>query len=204
VFPLADAVLFPHVLLPLHIFEPRYRALIRDVLDTHKLMVVARLLEEEKIGQPPPRFAAIAGVGEVVLAQELPDGRFNIVLRGCARVHVEAELPSAKDYRVVVARELPDGPVWRTQEMVEAEFALRALAMGVANALPEGGELLKHVTSAQTTPNRLADVLAASLVSDADIRQSLLETTDVLVRLECVLAELASHMGRLSSDRQVN
>src|SRR4029453_2795179 len=92
VFPLADVVIFPHALLPLHIFEPRYRKLTRDALAGNRLMGLALLMEEEVMGDPPPRFAPILGVGEIVMAQELPDGRFNLVLRGRTRVRFDREL----------------------------------------------------------------------------------------------------------------
>src|SRR5256885_4378476 len=72
VFPLPDVVLFPHALLPLHVFEPRYRQLTRDVLASHKLVGVPLLVEQEVAGAAPPHFATVFGVGEVMMAQELP------------------------------------------------------------------------------------------------------------------------------------
>jgi Lon protease-like protein len=85
IFPLPDLVMFPHALLPLHIFEPRYRKLTQDALASNRLMGLALLIEDEVAGEPPPRFSPILGVGEIVMAQELPDGRFNLILRGRTR-----------------------------------------------------------------------------------------------------------------------
>src|SRR5256885_7235773 len=108
VFPLPDVVLFPNALLPLHVFEPRYRQLTRDVLASNKLVGVPLLVEQEVAGAAPPRFAPVLGVGEVMMAQELPDGRFNLVLRGRARVRVDQELITDEPYRLGQATPIPD------------------------------------------------------------------------------------------------
>src|SRR5688500_2135813 len=91
-FPLRNVVLLPNTFLPLHIFEPRYRKMTRDVLEGDKLVAMAFQLGEDHEFDGPPGVAPIAGVGEIVLAQTLPDGRYNLVLRGRARVRIEQEL----------------------------------------------------------------------------------------------------------------
>jgi Lon protease-like protein len=208
VFPLSGVVLFPHALLPLHIFEPRYRKLTKDVLAGHKLMAVALQLEEEAVAMAadgmPPRFATVAAVGEVVMAQELPDGRYNIVLRGRARIRVDEELVSDEPYRLVAATEIPDDPSDDPSELLDAEASLRSLITGLADALPEGGELLKQVVAAQSSPTELANVAAAALVSEPQRRQRLLETTDLLARIEGVSSEVVALTGRVGPDRRVN
>src|SRR4029453_17242936 len=110
--------------------------------------------EEHDFDGPPP-VAPVAGVGEIVLAQVLPDGGFNLVLRGRARVHIDRELPSDEPYRLVHATELPDDPPGSLVDLLDAEVSLRALTVGLAEALPEGGDLLKQVVAAQTTPAAL-------------------------------------------------
>jgi Lon protease-like protein len=203
VFPLPDVVLFPHALLPLHVFEPRYRQLTRDVLASHKLMGVPLLVEEEVAGAPPPHFAAVLGVGEVVMAQELPDGRYNLVLRGRARVRLDQELITDEPYRLIKAVEVPD-ETRRPEDLGDAEASLRSLITGLADALPEGGELLKQVIAAQGTAAELVNVVAAALVADTAFRQRLLETTDLLARMEAVSTEVAAVTARVAPDRRVN
>src|SRR5690349_22615780 len=132
VFPLPDVVMFPHALLPLHIFEPRYRKLTQDALASNRLMGLALLIEDEVAGEPPPRFAPILGVGEIVMAQELPDGRFNLILRGRTRVRLERELETTEPYRLITATELPDLPPARPEDLGEAEATLRSLIFGLA------------------------------------------------------------------------
>ena len=207
-FPLPNVVLLPNTFLPLHIFEPRYRKLTRDMLDGNRLVAMARqlgaadpLLAED---DGPPPVATIAGVGEVVMAQDLPDGRFNLVLRGCARVRILRELQSDEPYRIVVASEIPDDPPGSEVELLDAEASLRALAGGLAEALPEGGELLKQVVAAQVSPSALADVVASTLIADPRLRQELLETTDITRRITRVSAEVAAMAAELTTPGRWN
>src|SRR3954469_18173019 len=109
IFPLPNCVLLPGGLLPLHVFEPRYRDLTRDCLSGNHLMGVARLrpgYETTYYGRPPvyERF----GVGKIICSEELPDGRFALLLRGVARVELARELPQERSYRLVEAKMLID------------------------------------------------------------------------------------------------
>ena len=207
-FPLEDVVLFPHSMIPLHIFEARYRKMVRDVLNSNRLMAISLQLEKESIEEGNvPRVAAIASVGELVLAQELPDGRYNLVVRGRARIAIDEELPSDEPYRLITAHEIPDEPPAERTEQVEideADTALRALVSGLAESIPNGGELLKHVAAAQDTPAALANVIAASLVADAKIRQHLLETTNVFARLEILSNEVVALTERVGKPGRAN
>src|SRR3954468_24530728 len=93
IFPLPQTVFFPGALLPLHVFEPRYRTLVKDALATHKALAVTLIRERGKRdahGHPP--IEAVSGVGVIIDHTELPDGLFNILLHGRARVRLE-ELP---------------------------------------------------------------------------------------------------------------
>jgi Lon protease-like protein len=204
-FPLEDVVLFPHSMIPLHIFEPRYRKMVRDVLGSNRLIAISLQLEKEDLDEGiVPRVATVASVGELVLAQELPDGRFNLVVRGRARIGIDKELPSEEPYRLIEAHEIPDDTVPQSDDIGEADTALRALVSGLAESIPDGGELLKHVAAAQDTPAALANVIAASLVADAKDRQRLLETTDVYQRLERLSTEVVSLIDRVGKPSRMN
>src|ERR1700755_2523607 len=109
IFPLPNCVLLPGGLLPLHVFEPRYRELTRDCLAGHQLMGIARLrpgFESSTSGRPP--VFEKCGVGKIICSEELPDGRFALLLRGVARVEIARELPSEHKYRLVEARAIDD------------------------------------------------------------------------------------------------
>jgi Lon protease-like protein len=203
-FPLPNAVLFPHALLPLHIFEERYRVMVRDVLTGSRCLAVGLLISEARQEDDLPAVEPIAGVGEVVMAHELPDGRFNLVVRGRARVRIDRELPSGRPYRLVTATELPDLPIADQGEIVDADQTLRALIGRLADAIPEGGELLRQVIAAQETPAELVDGVASALIVDPVLRQRLLETRDVGQRLERVAAEVVAMTARIGTPGTAN
>jgi Lon protease-like protein len=204
-FPLEDVVLFPHSMIPVHIFEARYRKMVRDALASNRLIAISLQLEKEDPGGgAAPRVATVASVGELVLAQELPDGRFNLVVRGRARIGIDAELPSDEPYRLIAAHEIPDDLSTEGSEIDEADTALRALVTGLAESIPNGGDLLKHVAAAQDTPAALANVIAASLVADTMTRQHLLETTDVFARLERLSTEVVALIDRVGKPGRAN
>jgi Lon protease-like protein len=202
-FPLPDVVLLPHALLGLHVFEERYRALVRDILTGARLLAVGLFAAEARPTDEWPTVRPIAGVGEVVMAHELPDGRFNLVLRGRARVHIDAELASDRPYRLVAATELPDLEIADAAEIADADQVLRALIGRLADSIPDGGELLQ-VVAAQETPAELVDGVAAVLIADPALRQRLLEMRDLAKRLERVSAEVVAMTSRLGSPRTSN
>jgi Lon protease-like protein len=102
-FPLAGAILFPRSQLPLHIFEPRYRDMVRDALGGPARIGMIQPRPalsdvEGGPGEPPPLFPC-GCIGEIVGAEELEDGRYNIILQGSARFRLIAERDLGTMYR---------------------------------------------------------------------------------------------------------
>ncbi len=97
IFPLAGALLFPRSQLPLHIFEPRYREMVRDAIDGSGRIAMVQPLRDDDDNQAPLHRAGC--VGELVGVEELDDGRFNIVLLGTNRFHIVGEVESDAAYR---------------------------------------------------------------------------------------------------------
>lgn len=193
IFPLPNCVLLPGGLLPLHVFEPRYRELTRDCLAGHQLMGVARLrpgYESTYYGRPPvyERF----GVGKIICSEELPDGRFALLLRGVARVELARELPAARQYRLVEARELADADV-DPLDARQHHHKLVTLCDRLAEVIEEGGSQLRELARAFDSPGACADAVAAALIMDADVRQELLEACDPMVRIQRTLGHV-SHL----------
>jgi len=204
-FPLPGVVLFPHALLPLHIFEERYKKMARDLLSSHRHLAVALLQSADQAMAPGrPAVRPVMGVGEVVMAHELPDGRFNLVVRGRARIQLARELTSEEPYRLIAATERLDEPITNPAELGDADQSLRALVGRLAENIPEGGELLRQVVASQPTATELADVLAATLVADVKKRQRLLETRDILRRIELVTAEVIAMTTHVLIPRATN
>ncbi len=193
IFPLPNCVLLPGGLLPLHVFEPRYRELTKHCLDSHQLMGVARLrpgYETAYYGRPPvfERF----GVGKIICSEELPDGRFALLLRGIARVEIARELPADLAYRRVEARLLDDS--WCDQiEIKQTHRRLIHLCDRLAEVIEQGGPQLRDLVRSFEAPGECADAIAAALIMDADARQELLEACDPMVRLQRTLGHV-SHL----------
>ncbi|MBI2899444.1 MAG: LON peptidase substrate-binding domain-containing protein [Planctomycetes bacterium] len=172
-FPLPNVVLFPHMLLPLYIFEPRYRALTRDALAGDGQIAMGLLQpgwEEDYQGNPP--VYDIAGLGRVLQHTELPDGRFHLMLVGIARVRL-VEIVRETPYRSARVEIVPD--VVRQGREGELEGMRRSL---VARFGPALGSLVGHGFEGVPLPVIL-DVLASTLVGDPRERQLLMESADV-------------------------
>ena len=105
-FPLPGCVLLPHNATPLHIFEPGYRAMTRDALDSTGLIAMASMLTDDTMDElGRPRIAECVCVGYVVRHDRLPDGRYNILLQGLARAKVQEEVEeNSGGYRRAILR----------------------------------------------------------------------------------------------------
>jgi len=104
-FPLAKCILLPHATIPLHIFEDRYRAMVRDAMDDNGLVAMAVFegdqYKENYEGNPPIRPTVC--IGYIVHHERMPDGRYNILLQGIARATLQEELaPHADGYRTAI------------------------------------------------------------------------------------------------------
>ena len=201
IFPLPQVALFPHAVLPLHVFEPRYREMVKDCLAGDRRMAVAALepgFESDYQGRPSVR--PLCGLGELVAHETLPDGRSNIILRGTHRVRIVEELPPDQSYRVVRFETLPDeyAPDF---DRVRAVRDLLVLADQLALKLPSGADTLRELARSEDDPGPLSDVLAAALVTDPADRQALLELTDVKTRVDRVGAEIAAILTRFADSR---
>ncbi|MEC8423275.1 MAG: LON peptidase substrate-binding domain-containing protein, partial [Myxococcota bacterium] len=105
-FPLPGMVFLPYTLLPLHVFEPRYRSLVADAVAGSGVLAVPQMLssEQERAGLPP--VSAVVGVGRIVRHQTMPDGRSNIVLAGIGRARIRREIAADSPYRIALATPL--------------------------------------------------------------------------------------------------
>ncbi|MBI3828072.1 MAG: LON peptidase substrate-binding domain-containing protein [Planctomycetes bacterium] len=193
-FPLPDAVLFPGMVMPLHIFEPRYRKLLADALAGEKLIAMARLKagwQSEYLGRPP--IHEIVGVGRVGANQELADGTSNIALIGIARCQVREDLARDLPYRLAGVMLLKDRPLKGPEIQKQAKAARDALC-AVAGELirktmnAEAREVMARSLEERQEAGQAADFLASVFVLDPDVRQGLLENLEPLDRCRRVLA----------------
>jgi Lon protease-like protein len=206
-FPLPGSVLFPGTLLPFHIFEPRYRRMIREVAPRERLIGVALFRpgwEADYQGRPPVRD--VVGIGRIVRLQRLAAGRFNIVLEGLFRGRIRSEEPvGMHPYRVALIEPLIDVPPGhegheRAQLLAsferyrkvrfaspavmapEANLPLGALAFQIAAISDLDAESKQKVLEADAAEERarvLADLLDARRRSLAALQRRLIIPRDV-------------------------
>ena len=185
IFPLPDVTFFPHTLLPLHVFEARYRAMVIDALERDRRLAVVKLQPGYEAGYAgKPAVHPVAGLGEIVSCERLATGRYNILLRGECRVRLEDELPSDTLYRIVRARRLADAEP--AGDATPALTRMRAACRSLLGALQRPADLLDPALAEGQAAGVIADRVAAAVLPDADLRQSLLETLDADARVRRV------------------
>ncbi|MFL5430174.1 MAG: LON peptidase substrate-binding domain-containing protein [Myxococcales bacterium] len=206
IFPLPGIALLPGALLPLHVFEPRYRRLVRDCSRGAGVLGLACIPNgEEGISDPlrKPRVLPVLGAGVLARIERLPDGRSNIVVRGVLRAHIESEHEMVEPYRIVDATALSDeiseGDEARADSLRRVVFALCTAQKTMASAA------LAQIVRRAATPGELADAVAGAVIEDPFERQGILETLSVtrrLLRVErAVSASLALTAANASSLR---
>jgi Lon protease-like protein len=193
IFPLPNIVFFPQTRLPLHIFEPRYRQMVRDALGADQRIGIVLL----RPGWEPDYFGApavydVATLGTIEQAVPLDDGRFNIVVRGDLRVRVLDEV-SRDPYRTARVIAKPETTTAVDQAYAQREW-LADLSRQYLQYLPEQAPVPEIET---VTLDALANALIMSLNLDLEEKQKLLEVDDVLKRAEKVGSELASRIESL-------
>jgi Lon protease-like protein len=192
-FPLPNVVFFPNTRLPLHIFEPRYRQMVKDALEGEQrigLVLLRAGWQADYFGAPP--IHPVGTVAVIEQAVPLGDGRYNIVVRGDARFRVLDEVSQAP-YRTARVTRQPDqhGPV--EQAYAQREW-LADLSRQYLHYLPEQIPVPEIET---VTLDALTNALIMSLNLDVEEKQKLLEIDDVLARAERIGNELTERIESL-------
>ena len=192
IFPLPDTVFFPHTLLPLHVFEPRYRQLTEQVLASHMHIGVV-CIDESRDDVSVKGVARVSGVGRVVHHERLADGRFHILLQGLARAELVEELPlEGLLYRRATAKLLcPGGEPLEPETDAEVQ-TLRSCYARLLEVCPDTKDVLGDLPLRVQEPRVLADVVCAAILDDVAARQAALEETSVARRLRCANDALAN------------
>ena len=189
-FPLPDFVLFPHVVAPLHIFEPRYRQMTADALAGDRLIAMVLLKpghEEDYAGTPP--LHDMACLGQIVNEQRLPDGKFNLLVRGVSRLRLEKEVPTEKLYRLGQGWPLPDAG---GDPLPDLRAALAEATLPILRDHGPAAGQLQSLFDSKLPLGGLCDVLSFALPLGSDVKQALLEEIDVEQRVRRLIHELRS------------
>jgi len=188
IFPLQDVVLFPNAARPLHIFEPRYRAMIADALEGDHIIGMILLqpgYEAEYEGRPPIYEIGCAGIISDV--EKLPDGRYNILLQGLVKFRVVSE-DRSRPYRVAAVEPLPE--VLNDSDRMTLDRRRGRLEELLAALIP-------NLNAPPTLPaERLVDGVAQLLEIAPPERQALLELEGPLPRAEAIIKRLEGRLAR--------
>ena len=190
IFPLPNVVLFPNVFLPLHIFEPRYRQMVDDALKGDRIigMVLMRPgWEGNYEGRPAVYPVGCAGV--ITHAERLPDGRFNIVLRGMEKFRLAGEEEhSDRLYRVAEVESVAEPPADTFREAMRGERRrLEALLVPQPEGRPEFAEGRDPKVPSSMPDEDLVNALAQYLEFDPVEKQALLERDGLLERCRSLI-----------------
>jgi Lon protease-like protein len=193
-FPLPGVVLFPGVRMPFYVFEPRYRAMLSEVLDSHGLIGLPTLLGEgEGPAEGRPPIAGIFGVGHVGDYKTHADGTSHILVSGAHRVRLERELPS-EPFRRAEVRLLADQPATE-QRSRELRGRLRAriaelVRLGMNDEAR--GALEEILEDDDRELAFVVNLLATVVVGNPQVRLNLLEVDDVGLRAQHLLNILST------------
>ncbi len=190
-FPLPGVVLMPGTMLPLHIFEPRYRAMVADALAGDRTIGMAMLYPGWEAGGDDPRIYAVGGAGEIVESEELEDGRYNILLEGRFRYRVIEETP-ANPYRIARVEEVRSVPFPDPDEEQRVTRAAAALFGNVSRELE-----LPPLPDEVFSPERLASEIALRLRYTPPELQAMLETDSLASRFEALTGRMLEWKGRV-------
>ena len=185
IFPLGGAILFPRMHLPLHIFEPRYRAMVSEAMARDQRI---GMIQPSGPGEPPPLYA-VGCIGRIAEIEALEDGRFNIILTGEARFRVARELEVSTLFRQVEAEliaEPENDPVLAPSERAALEMEARLFADTL-------GYTVEWEAVSTLDDETLVNAIAQIAPFDAAAKQALLETDGLADRSELAIQFMQFH-----------
>ncbi len=191
IFPLPNVVFFPETLLPLHVFEPRYLALVDHVLEHGRLMGIATLAPGwEPSYYEQPELLPLMTVGRLVRKEQADEGRCNILVRGLARVRVVDELPPEQLFRRLSCEVLPTP---EPDDDLDRELVvIRQLFGSVLARMPgQGAGAAAGLFNPEVPPRVLLNTIATSLPLSPERKHAILVADTLAMRAELLSQELA-------------
>lgn len=203
VMTLPNTAFFPQALMPLYIFEPRYRQMLRDALGTNRLFAVAGLnareAEDPTVFEPPHRVATL---GIIRACQESSNGTSHLLLHGLCRVEI-TRVVRDEPYRMIQIRALSSaagGPEIENDAL--RKEVSRLLGIKLRLAATPAAEMTAFLKTIED-PEAFVDIAAFSLCDDAALKQLLLETLDVRRRLQLFGSRLRLEIEQLKLRRKL-
>ena len=202
VMTLSQTVLFPQAMMPLFIFEPRYREMLSTVLEGDRIFAVAALDERDEDAEVLETPYSVAGVGVVRACKQNPDGTSNLILQGLARVQFE-NFVCEEPYRRARIHQLiseSDGSEETLGSIQPTLLALVQIQMRLGAEIPQ--EVLQFLSNLKE-PESVLDLAIYTLCPSGSFKQDLLETRGILARFGKFERFLRSQVDRLKLDRQL-
>ena len=199
---LSQTVLFPQAMMPLFIFEPRYREMLSTVLEGDRIFAVAALDERDEDAEVLETPYSIAGVGVVRACKQNPDGTSNLILQGLARVQFE-NFVCEEPYRRARIQQLiseSDGSEETLGSIQPTLLALVQIQMRLGAEIPQ--EVLQFLSNLKE-PESVLDLAIYTLCPSGSFKQDLLETRGILARFGKFERFLRSQVDRLKLDRKL-
>ena len=197
VFPLPNTVLIPGELLPLHVFEPRYRELTRDALASHRVFGVVSILhghEAEAAGAPP--LEEVGCLGYIAQHSELPDGRFLLWLVGLEPFRIEQELEVDTPYRAVRVSYLPTtDSAAELSQVTPLRRELRTLLPGLLDA-DESTRRTMFEHLGEASDSQLVALACHAVEMGPERKLDLLQRSSLVARYSMVFEDLYAHLER--------
>ncbi len=197
VFPLPGVVLLPHTLLPLYIFEPRYRQMVTWCL-AHDWPLAVPMLPHGVDPAGDPITVPVTGVGDIAHHEVVAGGRFQVLLRGLGRVRLVEDVPKEGLIRMARAEAIADQPLVDPLQAAGQLTAMRALIRALGQAHPEASSALEEVLGETDDVAVMVDCVGSVLYRDPVARQTFLEEPRVSQRLDRVVDDLAELVSGLS------
>ena len=192
IFPLAGAILFPGLQLPLHIFEPRYRELVGSALARDRRIA---MIQPQTANEGAPLFA-VGCVGRIDDVEALEDGRYNIVLEGESRFRLLREIEVSTPFRQVEGELIVDREYETLSAVERASFEREA-----RDFADRQGYSVDWDSVAQLDDASLINGVSQIAPFDAAAKQALLEAPDLAQRCE-LLVQLMQFFGRSGPDEE--
>jgi Lon protease-like protein len=189
VFPLPNLVMFPHVMQPLHIFEPRYRAMLEEALEDDRLIAMGILAPGWEKSEGRPTLRSTACLCRVATYQQTEKNTYNVLMLGVRRLKLVKELPPKKLFRVVESEILEDvqpGDLGEEDVNDLQQQLLTAFKRSLPK-LPDAFEQLDQLLGTQITLGMLTDIVAYTVNLDVESKVRLLAECDVVRRAELLL-----------------
>jgi uncharacterized protein len=194
VFPLSGAILFPRMQLPLHIFEPRYRALVSDAMARDRKIAMIQPRE----GGDNPSLFQIGCVGHIAQVEALDDGRYNLILEGQTRFRMMRELSVTTPFRQIEAELEVESDADQSLG-IAARASLEQESRAFATAQ---GYMVDWDSVARLDDEALVNGIAQIAPFDAAAKQALLEAADLSSRADLIV-QLMQFFGRHDGDSRV-